>query len=57
MAKEIKRIVIQSGTQEWELAAASDTVAPNSVNSDSIVDGSIRGEDLSDEVKDKIQNT
>ena len=50
MAKEIQRIVIQNGSQEWEFAAGGGKPAENSVGSAEIEDKGIMEQDLHDDV-------
>ena len=62
MAEKIKQLVIALGAKEYELSGGGsltpgESIPQDTVDSAAIKDGSIQSQDLSDEVKDKIQKT
>ena len=61
--KEIKKIIIQDGDKEYEIVAEGGSITPgvpipaDTVDSAAIIDGSVRDEDLSEDVKNRMTNT
>ena len=51
------KLVIKIGSKEYELDNGGSQPGPNSVNSETIEDGSVQMEDLKDNVKEKIKKT
>lgn len=54
MKKKAEKIILQFGGNEYELSGGGGTPAANSVGTEQIEDGSIKTEDLADEVKEGL---
>ena len=53
--KDIKKLIIQKGNNEYELVCGEGgQPAPNSVGTDEIIDDSVKFEDINTEVKDSM---
>lgn len=63
MAEKINKLIIDMGGKEYEFTGGGGSVEPgvpipeDTVNSAAIIDKSVQEEDLSDEVKAKMQKT